>query len=268
MEFKIEPGIPTNRIHPDSLAEEVMLESDLLKTKLNYSVVSKFDNPQGTIINNSLFSYGENNGTPSVGIPNLTIDPRRAAYYIRMVLDANAVRNGFLPLHASAISDRKMTKFIFGETGKGKSLTLSRLIEGNPDFTPIGDDHILLCGGVMAGNSVMRTRYGNEETYQPLEIERVSPLEDYEIIIADVTGKDFSKELSPKNVIKDPIIKNAVLKYLISEPMEKESREVYHRLTSKLIATYRERFNNFVRAAKRIRELSGDKSYLEWEMKK
>jgi hypothetical protein len=269
MEFGIDANNPLNVIRATNQSERKMLESDVLQTKLSYQRVEALKDVHGEIYEGKEFSAKSNGTSLRVAIPDFMGDDRRAAYYLRMALDANAVENGCLPLHAAALTNDGLTQFIFAETGKGKSFTLNTLLAHDSGIIPIGDDHIVIGNDKVSGNGVMRTRIrsGEDKDYSSLYGDRVLPLEDYEIVLVDVTGKNEAYEMGSVDLTENEVARRSTLKYLDKQPREAEVRALRDSIVSKDVSNeYRRRFNEFVGGAKRILKLSGGQDQLLKEL--
>jgi len=258
MEFGIDVNYPSNIIRATSSAEKKMLENRLLQTKLSYQRVDVLKNVNGEIYEGKDFS-ATGDGS-KITIPSFTEDEKRASYYLRMALDANAVKNGCLPLHAAALANNGLTQFIFAKTGKGKSFTLNTLLAYNPRITPIGDDHVVIGRDSISGNGMMRTRDrdGRDKDYSVLHGNRVSPLGRYEVILMDVTTKTEDYKIGGVDLIGKDIAKKAVLKYLSRKPHEPELEKMYDNIVpGEVLTKYHARFNKFMNGAERVLKLSG-----------
>ena len=258
MEFEIDVNHPLNIIRATSSAERKMLENKLLQTKLSYQRVEVLENVNGEICEGKDFSATRDG--LRVTIPSFTKDERRASYYLRMALDANAIKNGCLPLHAAALQNNGLTQFIFAKTGKGKSFTLNTLLAHNPGIIPIGDDHVVIGRDSLSGNGMMRTRDrdGKDKDYSVLHGDRVFPLGCYEVVLMDVTARTEDYKTGGADLIEKDVAEKAVLKYLSRKPHEPELEKMYDNIVpGEVLTKYHVRFNEFMNGAERVLKLSG-----------
>ena len=258
MEFGIDINHPLNRIRATNLVERKMLENTLLQTKLSYRRVEALENVHGEMYEGDTFSATGDGSR--VTIPFFTSNARRASYYLRMVLDANAVKNGCLPLHAAASVNDGFTQFIFAKTGKGKSFTLNTLLSHNPKIIPIGDDHVIIGDGKISGNRMMRTRdrRGRDKNYSVLHGGKISPLGDYEVVLMGVTARDKDYRVGGVGLIEKTVVEKTVLKYLSRKPYELELEKMYDSIVPKeVLNEYHVRFDKFMNGARRVLRLSG-----------
>ena len=263
MEFSINIDYPLNIIKAVTPAEKKMLGGRLLQTKLSYREEKILEDVHGEIYEGNIFSTTKDG--LRVAVPSLMQDVKRASYYIRMTLDANAVKNGCLPLHAAALTNNGITQFIFAKTGKGKSFTLDTLLSYSQRIIPIGDDHIVIGRDKIAGNRIMRTRErdGGDKDYSVLHGGKVSLLGHYEIILIDVTAKNKNFEIGEVDLVEKDVVENDVLKYLSRKPYEPELEKIYNSVASaEVLEKYYTHFDKFMNGAERVLKLSGEKDYL------
>lgn len=268
MEFSLNPEFPINLGRKTSKNEDGV-RNRVLHSKLAYVEVTSLNSPQVEIIESSSFGYTKNGEVERVEVPPLTNDTRMASYFIRMTVDANAVKRGCLPLHAAAYMQDGAAKFILGDTHRGKSFVLNMLLSEDLGVVPIGDDHIIMGKEYVFGNNVTRNRNNGKDVYSFFKKDLISSIENYEIILIDVTGKDNISEVVPKEVLRDNDIKDATLKYLIKKPIETDARNLYENLVGeKVTVPYEKMYENFLIKSSRIRKISGCKEYLLEEMLK
>ncbi len=262
MEFSIGVDYPINLGRKNPI-EEPKIKSKILQSKLAYIEVTDLPHPQLKIEEGDRFEVSKKRGVQNITIPSFTKDTRMANYFMRMAVDANAVKNGYLPLHAAAYNEGGATKFIFGDTHKGKSFALDILLSNSSRIVPVGDDHVIVGKNEIFGNAVMRNRRDGRDVYSYFKKDSLAPLNNYEIIVVDVTGDDASIVSNPEELLSDGNTHVAVLKYLIKQPMERDARRLFRGVaTSDVLEDYQSMYESFLRGAEQISKLSGCKEYL------
>ena len=96
-------------------------------------------------------------------IPN-DISTSQRCFLLRLIIDAEELKRGNLPLHAAAICDGARVFLIVAPPKNGKSFLTHEISRQISDCEIIGDDHIILAPTHIQGNLKRRMRNRDGET--------------------------------------------------------------------------------------------------------
>ena len=92
------------------------------------------------------------------------INASQRCFLLRLIIDAEELRRGNLPLHAAAISDASRVFLIAAPPQNGKSFLAHEICRQVSDCEVIGDDHIIITQAHIQGNIKRRMRSIDSET--------------------------------------------------------------------------------------------------------
>ena len=87
-------------------------------------------------------------------------------YWLRVFADHIAIEQGLLPLHCAVVIYEQIAVFIFAPSGGGKSALASFLANECSSCTLICDDHVIINGNSIFGNSVIRLRTSHGDDFR------------------------------------------------------------------------------------------------------
>lgn len=87
-------------------------------------------------------------------------------YWLRVFADHIAIKQGLLPLHCAVIKYKQIAIFIFAPSGGGKSALASFLANGYSSCSLICDDHGIIDGNFIFGNSLIRLRTSQGDDFR------------------------------------------------------------------------------------------------------
>ena len=130
-------------------------ELEYWHTKLAFTDVPSLPGNQAITIRQGALSYSENERAlyvpPGLKYPEL-------CYVLRTLSDSMRIARGNLPLHGAVVGPPESQTLIFARPNHGKSYLAKLLAESNPNYTVIGDDHVVLTNRLLLGNARMRLR--------------------------------------------------------------------------------------------------------------
>jgi hypothetical protein len=244
--MKIFKNASLNCLGYENLEEKSALNNPTLKIKLAYNL-GEINGEYIQITAGKNFKFDESKN--QIQIPNFLTNLNESAYYLRLALDSNAIKNGNLPLHGAACEKDGKILFIFGDTNQGKSYTLNELIS----FTnPIGDDHIVVGSKEILGNDYIRNR-ANKNSIKSLIKTPVLDHKRYEILLVDIQKRNGSlNNLFPDEIIRNKSTLESILKYGLMPPINSAATGIFenHLMNQEIRQKYFDMFKSFLFNAK------------------
>ena len=150
----------TLKLNGESELENKIVASTYLKTKLAYIPVNDHNGDFHIVFGSDKSMIDLQNNT-STFIGNDAATEGQIGYMLRVIVDAYVLHRGGLPLHASMVSLKDKSVFLFGNTNSGKSTIALHLEQMERKCKLVGDDHIIVSSSGFFGNSVLRQRSSN-----------------------------------------------------------------------------------------------------------
>lgn len=255
MKISINEDSIVNLIEPESESESLMMQEDYVGTKLAYSIGKVDEKRFLRVKKGDDFDHFEDRHGTTIIVPNFSEEIPPSVYYMRLILDSNSIKRNFLPMHAAAVKSRGIAYFILGDTGSGKSYTVSRNMDS---IAQVGDDHLIVGNGQVTGNKIIRLKHGGLEQKTIIKQTDIF-LKDYLAIYASVNGEPTQRDLPPDEIIEQAQWFLPVLKYGLVPPNEASARKLFNELlfNEGIIKKYLDLFKKFIFSAKNIRAIVG-----------
>jgi len=254
---------PMNIIRPETDFEASFLSAKVVGSKICYKVVDEIN--ESVALNISLVDVGSSWVKLKKGVASLKILPHdfeKSSYILRVTLDALSIKNGCLPLHAASIRTRKKTIILFADSFCGKSTIMYHYCN-KFSSTPIGDDHLVIKGDHIVGNSIARIRGPySEERFIARELV-IQPFSEYSIFVVRLSDKNSCDKTCESDFFQKYNYQKCVLRYFGSALIENGQEIPLSELVDiPLMASYQNRFAKFVAESNGIYFLSGSIDFI------
>lgn len=190
----------------------------------------------------------------------LNIDFKEFCYVLRVVIDGIFLIKNYCPMHASGLEYNNIQIILFAKTNNGKSYLINQLQKNFDKSKIIGDDHLIFDGKGIFGNSSIRTRGLDKDTY--INIENIYSICKKRLVIGvNLSTDNKCEKIKNNEVIIKKLHELEFTKYLFN-PFEIKGKRYFSD------QIFRKKINdiylqNILKFCKEIYFISGNMSYIE-----
>lgn len=152
-------------MYPENRAEAALLMNPATASRLAFIPAEKVPENVETWRLHSSSSPFMDWKKRCAGLPAESAGAGLNPYWIRVFADHIAVKLGLLPLHCAVIKYGRKVIFLFAPSGGGKSQLACTLTSSRSSCSLICDDHCVIEGKSIFGNSLLRLRTSGEDIF-------------------------------------------------------------------------------------------------------
>lgn len=195
----------------------------------------------------------------------LNIDFKEFCYALRVVIDGISLIKNYCPMHAAGIEYNNIQIILSAKTNNGKSYFINQLQQNLSDSKIIGDDHLIFDGKGIFGNSSIRIRDLEKDTY--INIENIYSICKKRVVIGvNLSNDNKCEKIKNNEIIIKKLHELEFTKYLFNSFKIKGKMYFSDQIFRKKINDIY--LQNIFKFCKEIYFISGSMEYIEKKIMK